>query len=342
MDIINGAVLPRYHAAAPVTGAAAASVADARVSGHLQLLRRVRLRGTGSACAGLQATTRRFFSSLQQRHGHGRTIGWPARCTLGGSSSDGDGDGAAAADFDASGEEFVDSSVMEAVELRSMSDGGFVIKMRDGKNLRCVQNNPRVLRLRDSAPHHAIVLKMEDGSDLLLPIIVMETPSIMLLAALRNIRIPRPTIYNVVLEMTARMGYEVRLVRITEMVHDAYYSRLYLAKIGNDQDTISFDLKPSDAINIAFRCKVPIQVNRRIAYNNGLKVVQPKAAESYVGSDDIQITRFDRPDDQHCSEAQEFDLVRNMLIAAVEERYKDAAQYRDQLFTLRSKKKNAI
>ncbi|XP_066359295.1 bifunctional nuclease-like isoform X2 [Miscanthus floridulus] len=339
MDIINGAVLPRYHAAAPVTGAAAASVADARVSGHLQLLRRVRLRGTGSACAGLQATTRRFFSSLQQRHGHGRTIGWPARCTLGGSSSDGDGDGAAAADFDASGEEFVDSSVMEAVELRSMSDGGFVIKMRDGKNLRCVQNNPRVLRLRDSAPHHAIVLKMEDGSDLLLPIIVMETPSIMLLAALRNIRIPRPTIYNVVLEMTARMGYEVRLVRITEMVHDAYYSRLYLAKIGNDQDTISFDLKPSDAINIAFRCKVPIQVNRRIAYNNGLKVVQPKAAESYVGSDDIQITR---PDDQHCSEAQEFDLVRNMLIAAVEERYKDAAQYRDQLFTLRSKKKNAI
>lgn len=343
MDIINGAVLPRYHAA-PVTGAAAASVADARVSGHLQLLRRVRVRGSGGAGL-LHATTpragvaRRFFS-LSPPPRHGRTIGWPARCTHGGSSSD--GDGAAAADFDASGEEFVDSSVMEAVELRSVSDGGFVIKMRDGKNLRCVQNNPRVLRLRDSAPHHAIVLKMEDGSDLLLPIIVMETPSIMLLAALRNIRIPRPTIYNVVLEMTARMGYEVRLVRITEMVHDAYYSRLYLAKIGNDQDTISFDLKPSDAINIAFRCKVPIQVNRRIAYNNGLKVVQPKAAESYVGSDDIQITRLDRPDDQHCSEAQEFDLVRNMLIAAVEERYKDAAQYRDQLFTLRSKKKNAI
>ena len=151
--------------------------------------------------------------------------------------------------------------------------------MRDGKNLRCVQNNPRVLRLRDSAPHHAIVLKMEDGSDLLLPIIVsmylffawihvtllqilfwfsntsmllpaVETPSIMLLAALRNIRIvragttcinipvdvdkhphasgmkwffcistaptlcffqPRPTIYNVVMEMTKRMGFEVRL-----------------------------------------------------------------------------------------------------------------------------------
>jgi hypothetical protein len=127
MDIINGAVLPRCHAA-PVTGAAAASVADARVSGHLQLLRRVRCRGSGSASAGLlHATTpragvaaRRFFSPpLGNGNGNGRTIGWrPARCTHGGSSSD--GDGAAAADFDAREEEFVDSSVMEAGRCLSL------------------------------------------------------------------------------------------------------------------------------------------------------------------------------------------------------------------------------
>jgi hypothetical protein len=33
---------------------------------------------------------------------------------------------------------------------------------------------------------------------------------------------------------------------------------------------------------------------------------------------------FFRPDGQPCVEAQEFGLVRNMLIAAIEERYKDA------------------
>ena len=37
--------------------------------------------------------------------------GWRARCSYGSSS---DGDGAAAANFDASGEEFIDSSVIEA------------------------------------------------------------------------------------------------------------------------------------------------------------------------------------------------------------------------------------
>jgi hypothetical protein len=42
-----------------------------------------------------------------------------------------------------------------------------------------------------------------------------------------------------------------------------------------------------------------------------------------MGTADIP---FCRPDDQPCGEAQEFDLVRNMLIAAVEERYKDAGE----------------
>ncbi|RZS22577.1 hypothetical protein BHM03_00055376 [Ensete ventricosum] len=34
----------------------------------------------------------------------------------------------------------------------------------------------------------------------------------------------------------------------------------------------------------------------------------------------------DRPDGQPCLEAEEFGLIRNMLIAAVEERYRDAGK----------------
>uniref|UniRef100_A0ACD5W759 Uncharacterized protein n=2 Tax=Avena sativa TaxID=4498 RepID=A0ACD5W759_AVESA len=175
MEVIRGPVLPRCNAPALTS--------DARIGS--QLLGRVRTRRR--ACGGVlqgdyYGVSPRLFGVPAQQHSRS---GWLVCCSYGSSS---DGDGTAAANFDTSGEEFVDSSVMEAVELRSVSDG-FVIKLRDGRNLTCVQNNPRVLRLRDSAPHHAIVLKMEDGSGLLLPIIVMETPSIMLLAALRNIRI---------------------------------------------------------------------------------------------------------------------------------------------------------
>lgn len=57
------------------------------------------------------------------------------------------------------------------VEVKSGRDG-FIIKMRDGKHLRCVHNNPNGGHLPDYSPHPAIVLKMEDETGLLLPIIV--------------------------------------------------------------------------------------------------------------------------------------------------------------------------
>nr|CAD1823680.1 unnamed protein product [Ananas comosus var. bracteatus] len=166
---------------------------------------------------------------------------------------------------------------------------------------------------------------MEDGSDLLLPIIVLEMPSALLMAAVRNVQIARPTIYQVVKEMIEKMGYMVQLVRVTKRVHEAYFAQLYLAKVGDEKESISFDLRPSDAINMAVRCKVPIQVNRQLAYSDGMRVVEPsKVLVTANQSDGMLFTELDKPNGQPCSETKEFGLVKNMLIAAVEERYKDA------------------
>ncbi|KAL7207642.1 hypothetical protein ACSBR1_029566 [Camellia fascicularis] len=224
------------------------------------------------------------------------------------------------------------------VEVKSGPDG-FMIKMRDGRNLRCVHNNPQSGHLPDYAPHPAIVLKMEDGTGLLLPIIVLEMPSVLLLAAIRNVQIARPTMYQIVKEMIDKMGYEVKLVRVTKRVHEAYFAQLYLAKLGNEMESVSFDLRPSDAINIAVRCKVPIQVNKYLAYSDGMRVIESaKVSIQTSSSDGLLFTELDRPSGQPCIETKEFNLVRNMLIAAVEERYGDAAQWRDKLTQLRSKR----
>jgi bifunctional DNase/RNase len=256
-------------------------------------------------------------------------------CSL---SSSSDGNGSMADNFNEHDEDYVNSSVVEAVEVKSGADG-FVIKMRDGRHLRCVHNNPQGGYLPDYAPHPAIVLKMEDGTGLLLPIIVLEMPSVLLMAAVRNVQIARPTMYQVVKEMIDKMGYEVRLVRVTKRVHEAYFAQLYLTKIGDETDCVSFDLRPSDAINIAVRCKVPIQVNKYLAYSDGMKVLESgRLLTQSVASDGLLFKELDRPSGQPCIETKEFDLVRNMLIAAVEERYRDAAQWRDKLSQLRAKK----
>ncbi|XP_023536147.1 bifunctional nuclease 1-like [Cucurbita pepo subsp. pepo] len=256
-------------------------------------------------------------------------------CSFNSSSDD---NGSTAENFNGKDEEYVESSVIEAVEVKSGADE-FVIKMRDGRHLRCVHNNPHGGHLPDYAPHPAIVLKMEDGTGLLLPIIVLEMPSVLLMAAMRNVPIARPTMYQVVKEMIEKMGYEVKLVRVTKRVHEAYFAQLYLSKIGCETDCISFDLRPSDAINIAVRCKVPIQVNKYLAYSDGMRVVETgKLPSQAPATDGLLFTEVDRPNGQPCAEAKEFNLVRNMLIAAVEERYRDAAQWRDKLNLLRARR----
>ncbi|TKY75177.1 Bifunctional nuclease 1 [Spatholobus suberectus] len=253
-------------------------------------------------------------------------------------NSPSDGAGSTPENFDEKDEDYVNSSVVEAVEVKSGADG-FLIKMRDGRHLRCVHNNPHGGLLPDYAPHPAIVLKMEDGTGLLLPIIVLEMPSVLLMAAVRNVQIARPTLYQVVKEMIDKMGYEVRVVRVTKRVQEAYFAQLYVSKVGNEAECMSFDLRPSDAINIAVRCKVPIQVNKCLAYSDGMRVIESgKLSTQSPGSDGLLFTELDRPSGKPCIETKEFNLLHNMLKAVVEERYQDAALWRDKLNQLRAGK----
>ncbi|KAE9600110.1 putative bifunctional nuclease domain-containing protein [Lupinus albus] len=253
-------------------------------------------------------------------------------------NSPSNGNGSTAENFNENDEDYVNSSVIEAVEVKSGADG-FIINMRDGRHLRCIHNNPQGGHLPDYAPHPAIVLKMEDGTDLLLPIIVSEMPSVLLMAALHNVPIARPTLYQVVQDMVDKMGYEVRLVRVTTRVHEAYFAQLYLTKVGNEAKCVSFDLRPSDAINIAVRCKVPIQVNKCLAYSDGMRVIETVKLSMQLPSLDGRLfTEMDRPSDQPSTETVEFNLLHNMLKAVVEERYQDAALWRDKLNQLRGGK----
>uniref|UniRef100_A0A7N0TM93 BFN domain-containing protein n=1 Tax=Kalanchoe fedtschenkoi TaxID=63787 RepID=A0A7N0TM93_KALFE len=212
--------------------------------------------------------------------------------------------------------------------------------MRDGRHLRCVQNNPQGGHVLDYAPHPAIVLKMEDGTGLLLPIIVLEMPSVLLMAAVRNVQIARPTLYNVIIEMIDKMGYAVKLVRVTKREHEAYFAELYLTKLGNEAEFISFDLRPSDAINIAVRCKVPIQVNKSLAHTDGMRVIEPVKLAPLPASDGLLFSELDRPSGHPCIETKEFNILSNMFAAANEERFTDAAEWRDKLKQFRSKKKS--
>ncbi|WOL18425.1 bifunctional nuclease 2 [Canna indica] len=239
--------------------------------------------------------------------------------------------------FNDNDEEYIKSTVIEAVMARTESDG-LMIKMYDGRDIRCMHNNPKKGgRLQHYPPTPAIVLKMEDGSDLLLPLLVGKKSSTSLIAAICNIQLGKPTIYESTKEQIEKMGYAAYLVRVTNLVEGVYLAKLYLKKIEHKQVTITLVLRAPDAINMAVQCKVPIQVSRHLVQRGGMRIVEPTKS---APSDDFKLSELDRSDGKRCLVTEEFGFLRNMLIAVVEERYRDAARWRNKLFLVRAKMKS--
>lgn len=181
-----------------------------------------------------------------------------------------------------------------------------------------------------------IFLKISCDGDFLLPIIVGEFAIDKLLYALLDGDEDEagdcPDQFQFAKNVVEKLGYEVMMVRITERVVNTYFAKLYLSKPGKNE-IISVDVRPSDAINVANRCKAPIYVSKDIVSKDAIRIRYGmgrahKAKATYDVSLD---SAAEGPD----SVTEELDLVKNMDIAVKEERYNDAAKFRDKLLKLR-------
>ncbi|OAY60942.1 bifunctional nuclease isoform X1 [Manihot esculenta] len=179
-----------------------------------------------------------------------------------------------------------------------------------------------------------IFLKVSCDGDFLLPIIVGEFAIQKLIDNFRggDDNGDCPDQFQLVRNLVERLGYKVKMVRITERVVNTYFARVYFSKPGENK-ILSVDARPSDAINVANRCKVPIHVSKQVVFTDAIRI-------SYgMGSmHDRKLTHdesLDSPADDPDSLSEELDIVKNMNLAIKEERYGDAAMWRDKLMELR-------
>ncbi|PSS00442.1 Bifunctional nuclease [Actinidia chinensis var. chinensis] len=178
-----------------------------------------------------------------------------------------------------------------------------------------------------------IFLKISCDGDFLLPIIVGEFAVEKLIDSYsedeswecRNQ-------FQFVRNLVEKLGYGVTMVRITERVVNTYFARIYFCKPG-EKEILSVDARPSDAINVAKRCRAPIYVNKQILLTDGIKFAYGMGRMRDTKS--IYDVSLDGAADGPDSLAEELDLVRNMNLAIHEERYGDAAMWRDKLMKLR-------
>jgi hypothetical protein len=78
---------------------------------------------------------------------------------------------------------------------------------------------------------------------------------------LENITPPRPLTHDLFLTLFGRLKVSVTKVVITDLRNNTYYATVYLAAGGAPME---IDSRPSDAIALAIRAKVPVFAEERV------------------------------------------------------------------------------
>lgn len=113
-----------------------------------------------------------------------------------------------------------------------------------------------VLILR--APELARVLVMEVG--------LLEGRAIAMEA--EGVRAPRPLTHDLLYEVIQRLGATVSVVEIRDFKDQTFYAHIVMTKA--DGDLLELDARPSDAIALALRAGVPIQVTEQVMEEAGI------------------------------------------------------------------------
>ncbi len=105
-----------------------------------------------------------------------------------------------------------------------------------------------------------IVLKEKDGEKTL-PIWVglFEAQSIAL--ALENVKPPRPLTHDLAKSLIEKLNGKVDRIVINDLKNNTFYARILIKQNG---ESIQVDSRPSDAIALALRLRVPIYVDENV------------------------------------------------------------------------------
>ncbi|KAL8111186.1 bifunctional nuclease 1 isoform X1 [Apium graveolens] len=173
-----------------------------------------------------------------------------------------------------------------------------------------------------------IFLKISCDEDFLLPIVVGEFAVQKLIeSSQEDYNGDYPNHFQLVRHIVGKLGYEVNMIKITERVVNTYFAGIYFQKPGKSE-ILRVDARPSDAINVAQRCKVPIYVNKQVVLNDAIKIDYGGRIRDTKSVYDVTLdSAADGPD----LLLEELDMVKNMNLAVKQERYSEAAMWRDKL-----------
>ncbi len=164
-----------------------------------------------------------------------------------------------------------------------------------------------------------VVLLQSMRDERALPIFVGVGEAQAIALPLSNVQTPRPMTHDLLKSMLELLECRVDRVEVCDIQDGTFFSRILIHSEGHQ---VAVDARPSDAVALALRCKVPVFVAESVMDSAGVIL---KNDEVQKASAPIAPASPGTADDP-------LSLLRNRLATAIaEERYEEAAHLRDEI-----------
>jgi len=175
-----------------------------------------------------------------------------------------------------------------------------------------------------------ILILEKDKNKIQIPILIGSNEAQALSLAYEDIRLPRPTTHDLIINLTNELDATIECVVIKKYQNGTFLSSIIIKK-GNE--TLELDSRPSDAISIAEKEKIPMYVTDDI-----LKTVKSKNLISKQHFPEHAINK-----DKNAAYNTENiiqDLMEALEKSINDENYEIAAKLRDRIKNLKTKQIN--
>jgi bifunctional DNase/RNase len=168
-----------------------------------------------------------------------------------------------------------------------------------------------------------------------LPIFIGPAEAQSVAIKLNNIELPRPLTHDLLKNILDFLECRLKRVEVCDLKEGTFYARLVLEK---DEQEMTIDCRPSDAIALALRADAPIFVDEdvmdeagRVLETSG-ETIQEVATSSGSSTELSKEKKVQHHPSQKKHASSPLEQLKILLEKAIqEERYEDAARLRDEI-----------
>lgn len=128
--------------------------------------------------------------------------------------------------------------------------------------------------------YQRVVVLKDKGSDRYLPIWIGPAEADAIAVQLQEVSVARPLTHDLLKAVIGALGAKVNAIIVNDLANDTFYARIILDVDGR---RLEIDSRPSDAIALAVRVKVPIYVEEAVLDRAGIYLDQETGKPAETG-----------------------------------------------------------